>query len=83
MKNILNEFRFPHLNNFGTVNFSFFVAIFFAIICFLFFTKTILGKKILLTGKAYEFSKFRGYNVSAYNYFTLMISGGLNSLCGF
>ena len=83
MKNISKEFRFQHLNNFGTVNFTFFIAIIFAIICFLFFSKTILGKKILLTGKAYEFSKFRGYNVNAYNYFTLMISGGLNSLCGF
>lgn len=83
MKNILKEFRFPHLTNFGTVNFTFFIALTFAILCFLFFTKTILGKKILISGKAPEFSKFRGYNVNAYNYLTLMISGSLNSLCGF
>lgn len=83
MKEINNIFKIPHWQNFSTFNFSILFSLLFALCCYLFFTKTLLGKKVLLSGKAPEFSKFRGYNVNTYNFFTMIISGGLNSICGF
>lgn len=83
MKEIKNIFKIPHFQNFSTFNFSIFISLLFAFLCYLFFSKTLMGKKFLLSGKASEFAKFRGYNVSSYNLFSMIISGGLNSVCGF
>lgn len=83
MKEIQNIFQINHFKNFATLNITIFISIFLAIGCLIFFSKTQLGHKFLLSGKAPEFSKFRGYNVNLYNYLSMFVSGGLNSTCGF
>lgn len=83
LPSIADEFKLVHFLKPSVLNASFFISVLFLMFFLLFFSRTKLGYRLYIFGKAPEFSVFSGFSFSVPAFLSMSISGGMHGLTGF
>lgn len=78
-----SKYRFNQILSPSPLSFSFFIIIIICILAWFYIEKTEYGRRMKIWGQAPLFAKYCGYSPKANSYFSLAVSGALNSLTGF